>query len=85
MGRHRDNAHCSRGFSAGIDGLPWNHGWRGGRHRRDSPFLDYFVKGRPVGEELDRTGQAKARLNTAQTVRCAFIASSTAGTMPKKP
>ena len=29
-------------------------------------------------------GQAKARLNAAQTARCALIASSTAGTMPKK-
>jgi hypothetical protein len=29
--------------------------------------------------------QAKARLNADQTVRCAFIASSTAGIIPKKP
>jgi len=30
-------------------------------------------------------GLAKASLNAAQTARCAFIASSTTGIMPKKP
>src|SRR5262252_1402561 len=45
------------------------------------PFTGVTV---PRRTESSCQAGAKARLKAAQTMRCAFIASSTAGTMPKK-
>ena len=35
---------ASRAFCARSDNLPRDHGWRSGRGRRHSPFLDHFVR-----------------------------------------